>query len=224
MQQAEIEIFTIEAAKALRDIPLLQHFAAPNSPSDVAKAANMPANLVHHHAKRALESGILFEAKRENGKVFYQLAARVFKHARHLLDEEDTKREDLQTLEQAFVRAYVQSDHLASRENPEYAFYSFSTKHRTPDSLTDVNNDTPNFCPAHFQTKTVQLTQATYIKLAQQLATLLSEIGAESDSSASSETRPCTFAVLAFEGVLRPGNDNSETISTFLPMNKTPKL
>lgn len=66
MQQAELTVTTPQAAAALRDIGILAYFLEPSSPTDVAKTCKMPANLVHHHVKRALEADVLMEVKRES--------------------------------------------------------------------------------------------------------------------------------------------------------------
>ena len=74
-QQPILIIDNPEAAKAVREAQFLGYFLEPSSPSDVAKRAGIAANLMHHHANRYLELGLLFEVKRENRKVFYQLRA-----------------------------------------------------------------------------------------------------------------------------------------------------
>jgi hypothetical protein len=213
MQQDQVEVLTTEAAKALRDIPVLPHFLEPASPSDVAKSVNMPANLVHHHAKRALELGLLFEAKRENGKVYYQLTGRSFKHDWDLLDLEETKRDDMQILSDAFVKAYSRSKHIMNNRDPQYTFYGFDNEYKKP-FPEEVTTENSSARLAHLFSKTVSLSPKSYTRLVQRLSQLLLETDMDKDSSAA----PCTFTLLAFDGVLRPGRDATETIDTFVPL------
>ena len=70
MQQAELTVTTPRAAAALRGISILAYFLEPSSPTDVAKTCKMPANLVHHHVRRALEADVLMEVKRESSNVY----------------------------------------------------------------------------------------------------------------------------------------------------------
>jgi hypothetical protein len=213
MQQDQIEVFTTEAAKALRDIPVLSHFLEPQSPSDVAKKIDMPANLVHHHAKRALEVGLLFEAKRENGKVYYQLTGRSFKHHRDLLNSEETKRDDMQLLSDAFVKAYSRSEHIVNNRDPQYTFYGYERQYNKPFPKKASPEDSSHRL-AHMYLKTVALSPKSYTKLVQQISQLLLEIERDTELSAA----PCTFSLLAFDGTFRAGHDASETIDTFVPL------
>ena len=105
MQRAELTVSTPQAAAAVRDISILAYFLEPSSPTDVAKTCKMPANLVHHHVKRALEADVMMEVKRESRKVYYQLTARVFKVPRDLLDSGDSDLEDMKLLSTKFTAA-----------------------------------------------------------------------------------------------------------------------
>jgi DNA-binding transcriptional ArsR family regulator len=83
MQQQEIILTDPEAPRALRDNDLVGEFLEPTSPSQIAKKKGLAANVVHHHAKRLLGLGLLFEANRKAGRVFYQLTARRFSNSLH---------------------------------------------------------------------------------------------------------------------------------------------
>lgn len=216
MQQAELTVTTIEAAKALRELPILLHFLEPRSPSDVAKDADMPANLVHHHAKRAFELGLLLETKRESGKVYYQLAARTFKHPRDLLDVEAIEHDDLRQLNDAFVKAYLRSDHIAGHLDPDYAVYGFGNPATAPfEGFPQYTSHTSSEArPAHLQTRTVRLSAWSYRQLVQRISDALLEARMESGGDVGT----CSFAFLAFDGELREGHSDSQTINSFLAL------
>jgi hypothetical protein len=217
-QVAEIVVTTPEAAAALRDIPILPRFVQPASPSDVARDTNTPANLVHHHAKRALELGLLFETKREDRKVFYQLAARTFKHARDLLNVEEQEIEEMKQLSDAFVKAYMRSDRIAGHLDPEYSIYGFGDT-RSGGNIEDLKPEFTPFesteaRPAHFQARTFRLSAAAYKTLIQSISSLIMK--AEPDSKKDADS--CSFAFLAFDGELREGHSDSQNINSFLAL------
>jgi DNA-binding transcriptional ArsR family regulator len=113
MQRDELTVTREDQAVALQDVGFLSHFLTPASPSDVARRLGMAANLAHHHAKRHAELGLLEEAKREAGKVYFQLVARVFKHARALIPVEDPNygvKTSLSLLQRHFSAPYERSD------------------------------------------------------------------------------------------------------------------
>ncbi|GAA5501247.1 hypothetical protein Dxin01_00979 [Deinococcus xinjiangensis] len=61
-----------EVARALRQYTdFLTLFVEPTSPTQAAKAAGMAPNLAHHHVGKLADLGLLFEQRREGGKVFY---------------------------------------------------------------------------------------------------------------------------------------------------------
>ncbi len=218
MQVAEMIVTSREAAQALRDISILPYFVTPQSPSDVARDAKLPANLVHHYANRALELGLLFEERREGGKVFYQLAAHTFKHARDLLDVGQVEVADLELLSEAFVKAYLRSDHIAGHLDPEYAIYGFGDA-RGPSKPANVKPEftgyeSPEARPAHFHTRTLRLSPAKYKAIAEQVSKILLE--AEMDSKLESDV--CSFAFLAFDGPMREGHSDSQTINSYLAL------
>jgi hypothetical protein len=217
-QVAEIVVTTPEVAAALRDIPILIHFVQPASPSDVARDTNMPANLVHHHAKRALELDLLFETKREDRKVFYQLAARTFKYARDLLNVEEQEINEMKQLSDAFVKAYMRSDLIAGHLDPEYAIYGFGDT-RSGGNIEDLKPEFTPFesseaRPAHFQARTFRLSASAYKNLVQDISSLIMK--AQSDSKNDSDV--CSFAFLAFDGELREGQSDSQSINSFLAL------
>jgi hypothetical protein len=214
MQRTELIVTTPEAATALREMTILPHFLEPRSPSDVGKTANMPANLVHHHAKRAVELGLLLEVKREAGKVYYQLAARTFKHARDLLSVEDVQNDDLRVLTEAFVKAYLRSDHIAGHLDPDYATHGFAPASSQPEEQRPqfTSFPSPEAHPAHLQIRTLRLSSAGYLQLAQRISDAILET--IPDSSAGSDA--CTFAFLAFDGAMREGSTDSHRLDSYL--------
>ena len=216
MQQAELIVITPQAASALRDISLLAYFLEPSSPTDIARTCKMPANLLHHHVKRALEAGVLFEVKRESRKVFYQLTARIFKVSRDLVDALDIELEDLKLLSTAFAAAYSRSDQIAGHLDPDYGIYGFGDASSDPRDLQPsfTSEESSEGQPAHFHTRTLKLTPASYKALTNQISKLLLE--AEWDSK--NESDACSFAFLAWNGAMREGQSESQTINSYLTL------
>jgi DNA-binding transcriptional ArsR family regulator len=210
MQKDQIRISNPEAAKTLRDSPVLHLFLEPATPSQVAKKLEMPANLVHHHIKRALELGLVFIAKQDGRKIFYQVAAKNFSFRRDLLTLEQTKGAELQQLSSAFLEAYLRCETDASNANdPDYHIVGFAEPNLPAKPKSAEPRDLPSEHPAHFQIKTVRLGVVQYQKLIQTLAQLLDE------SNADKSAQPCTIAVLGFAGEWRKGHDNTVSISSF---------
>ena len=221
MQQAELTVTTSQAAIALRDISILAYFLEPSSPTDVAKSCKMPANLVHHHVKRALEAGVLMEVKRESRKVFYQLSARTFKVPRDLLDNGNAELEDMKLLSTKFAAAYLRSDQIAEHLDPENHIFGFGN------AASDLRELQPTFTgyesteshPAHLHVRTLKLTPSSYKKLAGQISTLLLE--AERDSKSVSDL--CSFALLAWNSAMREDQLESQKINSFLTLPNAPQ-
>jgi hypothetical protein len=214
MQKNTMTVTDIEAAKALRSMPFLGYFLEPASPSNVAKTAKVAANLVHHHAKRCLELGLLFEVKREDRKVFYQLAARVFEITDGLLEFEDFDAMYLRELTTAFTKAHARSERFKTGTSP--AIFSFDPAF-IPHNTTSMANPTSETRPAHSQSMTIKLRPSSYRELVIKIATLLSEIKPEHTDDAVH----CTIGLLAFEGALHEtvATDDTESywMSSFFP-------
>jgi hypothetical protein len=192
-QQPILVINNPEAARAVREAQFLGYFLEPSSPSDVAKRANVAANLMHHHANRFLELGLLFEVKREDRKVFYQLTAQNFRVPKQLLPADEEMTEGLQELSSAFAKAYERSDRLNS--SPDYLNFGFADT--IPEDQQPSKHDEPlEARPAHYQMRSFRISTASYRKLVCQLADLI--IDAETESS--KDGAQCTIALLAFEG------------------------
>ena len=216
MQQAELTVTTSQAAAALRDISVLAYFLEPSSPTDVAKTCKMPANLVHHHVKRALEAGVLFEVKRGSRKVFYQLTARVFKVPRDLLNNGNAELEDMKLLSAKFAAAYLRSDQIAEHLDPEHHVFGFGNAASDPKDMqpTFTNHESTESHPAHLHIRTVCLTPSSYKALAGQISKLL--ISAERDSKSVGDL--CSFAVLAWHGAMRESQSELQTINSYLTL------
>ena len=220
MQKPKIILTNPEAARALRDNELLAQFLEPKSPSEVAKETGQPANLVHHHAKRFLELGLLFEASRKAGKVFYQLTAREFKFDYHLLGEE-TNAADLNELTTAFVQAYERSNALEGRE-PDYSSHSFHDRSEMPHGnqalliRKSLESKKPREIlephPAHYGFRTFTLSAARYQELVKKITMLMIECEDEPNSSDGL----CTIALLGFHGAIREGGTASAALNSFV--------
>jgi hypothetical protein len=193
-QQPILVIDNPEAARAVREAQFLGYFLEPSSPSDVAKRANVAANLMHHHANRFLELGLVFEVKREDRKVFYQLTAQNFRVPKHLLSADEEMADGLQELSSAFAKAYERSDRLNT--SPDYLNFGFADTIPEDQQPSNNNKESLEARPAHYQMRSFRISTASYRKLVCQLADLI--IDAETESS--KDGAQCTVALLAFEG------------------------
>ena len=211
MQKDIITVTDVEAARALRGVGFLPQFLEPASPSDVAKQAKVAANLVHHHAKRCLELGLLFEVKREDRKVFYQTAARTFKVPRNLLENEDKIGMTIRNLSSAFMKAYEKSDRLTNSDDYKFDIYGYSDP--IPKLLDETKPDVGSgeARPTHFQAVTVRLSSSSYQELVRKIAILLNETKSEPKDGVA-----CTIGLMTFEGLIPDEFGLFETESRFI--------
>ncbi len=219
MQKDKIRITDPEAAQVLRTSSILNYFLEPANPSDVAKKSGLAANLVHHHAKKALSVGLLLEVKREKNKVFYQLAARTFTYPRDLLAVEQQEITDMKLLSTAFLAAYERSDALLASPDPDYHVHGFADKHIPRPAIEPYVPNTLEKHPAHFHSRTLSLSQERYQQLVQDITQLLEQ----AQSEKSSEASRCTIAVLGFGGAWHEGHQDSDHINSFVPMRPIPE-
>jgi hypothetical protein len=199
-QQTQLRITDAAQARALRQQHhFLARFLTPHSPSDMAAAVGMAANLAHHHARKLAALGLLIRLERKAGKVAYQLAAREFLVASSLLPPEDGQgngTKDMQELSAAFLHAYERSWSLMQGDVDDT--FGFGDLHNPapPPRLPDSPAVEPY--PTHLDALTLRLTPKRYARLARALSALIAEAAAE---PLTNEGQPCTLAVLAFEGV-----------------------
>ena len=213
-QQDELILTNPEAARALRDSAIFAQFLEPNSPSEVARKTGMAANLVHYHANRLLELGLLFEAGREDGRVLYQTVARTIKHADSLLGTE-MQADTMHVLSKAFLKAYAHSSHLAGDDSTEFHVYGIS---KSSDPLERqqpqfANGESAEPRPAHFQARTLKLSGEQYRAFISKVAHLMLELESETDKNAEQ----CTFTFIGFDGLMQ-GFADSQTIDSFVPV------
>lgn len=187
-------------ARALRQgHGFLGHFLAPRSPSEVAPALGMAPNLVHHHARKLADLGLLFEARREGGKVYYQLAAREFRvpwEVVNPLDGEGGEAVELHRLMVAFGRAYERSFRRVGQG--EEAVFGFGDGNRAARPLPVPDAPPAEPCPTHLDALTLRLSPERYARLVRAVTALLDEAAAEGVREGG---YPCTVALLAFQGV-----------------------
>jgi hypothetical protein len=214
-QQDELILTNPEAARALRDSAIFPQFLEPKSPSDVAKKTGMAANLVHYHANRLLELGLLLEAGREDGRVLYQTVARTIKHADSLLGTE-MQTDTMHVLSTAFLKAYEHSSHLAGDDSTEFHVYGIAKAsdplERQRPKFVDGESAEPR--PAHFQSRTLKLSGEKYQAFISQVAKLMLELEAATDKG----SEQCTFTFIGFDGIMREGFSDSQTIDSFVPV------
>ncbi|WP_102126321.1 hypothetical protein [Deinococcus planocerae] len=206
-------------ARALKGhIDLLGRFVSPASPSDVAAAMGQPANLVHHHARRLLELGLLREVRREGGKVFLQLTAQEFRFPMKLLPplEGGGQAGDIRVFADTFLKAYEES-WSRSREEEETVMGFGDREHPVP---PPPQPDAPaeEGCPPHVEALTLRLTPERYRRLVRALSALLAEAASE---GLRDQGEVCTVTLLASRGA--PHHDPahfqgsvSHSVSSFL--------
>ncbi|WP_104991747.1 winged helix-turn-helix domain-containing protein [Deinococcus sp. NW-56] len=201
LQQEEVRVTDAAVARALRQgHGFLGHFLAPRSPSEVAPALGMAPNLVHHHARRLADLGLLFEARREGGKVYYQLAAREFRVPSDLLppgDEEGNGTADLRELSRGFLRAYERS--WSRMHAGEEDLFGFGDAGHPARPAPMPSGPAAEPCPTHLDALTLRLSPERYARLARAITALLDEAAADGVREGG---YPCTVALLAFQGVL----------------------
>lgn len=214
--QEEMTLTDVHAARALRDTPYLNLFLNPTSPSEAGRKLNMPANLVHHHARRLSELGLLVEVGRQGGRVLYQLAARTIKYDRSLLESGESEGHTLHRVSRAFLSAFERSDRLAQRKDPDYAVYTFRTEgpHPVPPQAVYA----PEAHPAHLQVRTLHLTPDRYQELVGEFYARLGSLASDDAQCAS----PCSFVFLAFDGSATDEassvKSDSHSVSSFVPL------
>ena len=215
MQTDSIRLTNPEAARALRDTPVLHKFLLEASPSDVAKACGMPANLVHHHVKRGLELGLVIETRREAGRVYYQLAAREFTYSRTLLGLEEKVTTLLGNLSTSFLQAHrVSESQTSNADDADYEKVGFTSSDLPPAaaSAEAKRNEHIEGHPSHFESRTLRLTPKSYWTLMRELSKIIAALEVDTDQ----HSEPITVAVLGFKGELRSGHENSHTITSFV--------
>lgn len=214
MQLHEMVLTDPEQAAALQDVGFLNQFLHRTSPSEAARRLGISANLAHHHVKRHAALGLLREVKREAGRVYYQLAARTFKHARTLVPVDDAKHRVTSTvsrLQQKFLAEYERSSRSMPEDEDDWTVYGF-TDSTSPYIPTGSSfEDLPGAKRAHLQVRSFRLSAARY----QQLVTALQQTLEEFEADPAEGT--CTIAILAFNGLLQPGQEDSRMISSFMP-------
>lgn len=221
MQRDEMIVTQPEQARALQDEGFLTWFLRPASPSDVARSLGIPANLAHHHAKRHAALGLLVEVERESGKVYYQLAAKVFKYRHSLLpvgDPDEQTSVKLGLLRERFLAAYEACDRMESGQDASWQVYSFDKESLPQPGPDDASVDVGSTRPAHFQVRTMSLPSQRYRELVEEIAELVAAAATDEDSG----SQPCTLAFMAMDGALQEGSTDSQYVSSFL-MNPLPK-
>ncbi len=216
MQKDTLHLNNPEAVQTLRSSAILQFFSlAPISPSDVAKQAGVPANLVHHHAKKALELGLLLETHRENGKVYYQLTAKEFTYAKDLLPFEQKEPEDMRLITNAFLEAYQKSDAIASGVETYHLTHGFVTSKDPVPPKKPKDTDPLEKHPAHFQARTFNIGQKRYSQLIHDVSKLIEHAEAETTNEAST----CSLVFIGFDGLWREDQNQTDfyTINSFVP-------
>lgn len=160
----------------------------------------MASNLAHHHAKKLVERGLLFEQRREAGKVFYQLTARTFKIPWSVLpptDEFGGTYTSLKDLDRNFRQAYERSWRLAG--NNEELTVGFADHLENRPQPSQLSSPAIEGIPAHFDSLTLRLAPERYQRLIREITQLLTEAGCEGPKD---QGQVCTVALFGYQGPL----------------------
>ena len=217
MQKDELVITREDQAKAVQDVGFLGQFVNPSSPSYVAKKLGMAANLAHHHAQKHANLGLLLESERSGGKVYYQLAARAFKHRRGLLSTDNLEATfglNLFLLKERFLAAFERSDRLETTDDPDWSIYKFASEGEVVEPSKLSREQMLEAHPAHFQARTVRLSQVQYLEVVRRIRSILE--GTEATKN-STDKDTCTLAFLAFDGDLHEHAKEAHVVSSFVP-------
>lgn len=219
--QAETQrIGDAPTARALRqNVAFLGLFTEPHSPSEIAAAAGMAANLAHHHARKLADLGLLQQVRRRGGRMFYQLAAREFRVPWEVLPPTDPEGGELLTLRRItdnFHQAYERS-YMVLGNDGEEAVFGFNTTSGEAEALPQPTCRPLESHPSHLEALTLRLTPERYRKLVRDLSLLVKAAAAD---GLKDQGQVCTVAVLASRGAL-DGEEafvgrTSHTISSFL--------
>ena len=206
----------LAAARALRqDGAFLAHFIDPISPSELAPRLGIAANLAHHHATKLAALNLLFEQRREGGKVYYQLAAREFRVPSELLPpgDEDAKGDtEMRELSAAFLHAYERS--WRTMKAGEEDVFGFGNPAQPAAIVHPPHDASDEAYPTHSDIITLRLSPERYARLARALSALINEAELEGHSGSGSA---CTVAVLAFSAPDQAtGRKLSRNVNSFL--------
>jgi DNA-binding transcriptional ArsR family regulator len=216
VQIAVQRVTDLAAARALRqDNDFLAHFIDPVSPSEVATKLGMAANLAHHHATKLAALGLLFEQRREGGKVFYQLVAREFRVPSELLppgDEAGNGTSTIRELSAAFLHAYERS--WQTMHGGEEDVFGFGNTEQPAYLDQPPHDESDEPYPTHSDIIMLRLTPERFARLARAFTALIDEVQAEGVSKSGSD---CTLAVLAFASSEESeGRRTSRSVNSFL--------
>ncbi|WP_165795270.1 winged helix-turn-helix domain-containing protein [Deinococcus koreensis] len=221
MTSSQVEVRRIQDANLARllqqERSFLAQFIDPRSPSEVAARVDMAPNLAHHHARKLADAGLLFEQRREGGRVYYQLCAQEFRVPSRLRPPGDLQGNgsaDMRELGEGFMRAYERS--WAAMHEGEEDVFGFGSAARPATTPCEPDALGLEAHPTHLDALSLRLSPERYQRLARALSALLAEAAAEGHSP---QGHPCTLAVLTFqlpgEGAT-PGSSLSHTINSFL--------
>jgi DNA-binding transcriptional ArsR family regulator len=76
----------LELLRDFTNFPVLQIFAEPHNPSQVAKGLKMPANSMHYRVKKLYEAGLLKVVEQKGRRRSYQSVATNFRVRRDLME------------------------------------------------------------------------------------------------------------------------------------------
>ena len=173
-----------------------------------------------YHVKKYIALDLLKEIKRDDGKVFYQRVAGVFKYDRRIVpacDVNNATVKELKNIEKRFLEAYERSDRLAENDDPDYSHVIFRTPDGHKDDIlprTDYEKVEPR--PAHIEIYTAALSPERYKELVAQISALLQE-AAEEAKDADEHSEKSSFAFLAFDDPAVKSKGMWSMTSSFIP-------
>lgn len=181
----------LELLRDFTNFPVLQIFAEPSNPSDVAKRLNMPANAMHYRVNKLYEAGLLKLVEQKGRRRTYQSVATQFRVRRDVLQNvshahgftEDALIKMVKGYETA-LEDYI--NHHMGDGRDEYIHFGIDDSGERVISAYEP-------CLGLFETR---LSQEQYHKLTKMLLDMATEVTREHPKT---KGKPCTVAIVAFE-------------------------
>jgi DNA-binding transcriptional regulator GbsR (MarR family) len=178
----------LELLRDFTNFPVLQIFAEPHNPSQVAKGLKMPANSMHYRVKKLYEAGLLKVVEQKGRRRSYQSVATNFRVRRDLMqslnDSHGFTKDALTKVTTGYETALEEhiEKHAKDSDDTGYIYFGIDDSERIMTSYEP--------CLGLFETS---LSQEQYLKLTKALLDIASET-----TKQRARGKHCTVAIVAF--------------------------
>jgi DNA-binding transcriptional ArsR family regulator len=178
----------LELLRDFTNFPVLQIFAEPHNPSQVAKGLKMPANSMHYRVKKLYEAGLLKVVEQKGRRRSYQSVATNFRVRRGLMQTLDASHnftnDALSKVAKGYDTALAEhiQKHTKDSDDTGYIYFGIDDSERVMTSYEP--------CLGLFETT---LSQEQYQRLTKALLDIASETTKQSEKG-----KHCTVAIVAF--------------------------